>query len=182
MRVLAVGHILKHKDRYAEKWAPDSDEPEIFRANQAPPSEFSDYCMIASLQGYYADGLLLQALAERLATTIIVFSWNSSVNIWQRSVLSPSLTGGFAQSPKKGMQPVVIALRDRHYGAFCPDNKDVVFPSAWLAEIELKDRTFFRGGGSASTGEFLELPDSLLHFLMVTDFFYQTRQVVPTSV
>lgn len=86
--------------------------------------------MIASLQGYYADGLLLQALAERLATTIIVFSWNSSVNIWQRSVLSPSFTGGFAQSPKKGMQPVVIALRDRHYQAFCPDNKDVVFPSA----------------------------------------------------
>ena len=78
-------------------------------------SEFSDYCMIASLQGYYADGLLLQALAERLATTIIVFSWNSSVNIWQRSVLSPFFTGGFAQSPKKGMQPVVIALRDRHY-------------------------------------------------------------------
>lgn len=27
--VLAVGHILKHKDRYAEKWAPDSDEPEM---------------------------------------------------------------------------------------------------------------------------------------------------------
>ena len=150
LRVLAVGHILKHKDRYAEKWA-SADEPEIFRANQAPPSEFSDYCMIASLQGYYADGLLLQALAERLATTIIVFSWNSSVNIWQRSVLSLSFTGGFAQSPKKGMQPVVIALRDRHYQALRPDNKDVVFPSAWLAETELKNRTFFRQKGSATS-------------------------------
>ena len=137
----------------------------------------SDYCMIASLQGCYADGLLLHSLAERLATTIIVFSWNSSVNIWQRSVLSPSLTGGFAQSPKKGMQPVVIALRDRHYGAFCPDNKDVVFPSAWLAETELKDRPFFRGGGSAPTGKdpnYLTVRH-LLHFLIMTDFFYLAR-------
>ena len=171
LRVLAVVHILKHKDREVEKWAPDSDEPEIFRANQAPPSEFSDYCMIASLQGCYADGLLLHSLAERLATTIIVFSWNSSANIWQRSVLSPSFTGGSAQSPKKGMQPVVIAFRDRHYQAFCPDNKDVVFPSAWLAETELKDRTFFRGGGSALTG-------SLPH----NDRLLLPRQVVPTSV
>ncbi len=116
--------------------------------------------MIASLQNYYADGLLLQALAARLCSPIIVFSWNPSANIWQRSVLSPTLTGGFAQPPKKGMQPVVIALRDQHYQAFCPDCKDVVFPSAWLAETDPKDRTFFRGGGSASTGDVLYLPES----------------------
>ena len=80
-------HIRHHKAIFEPFSAPDSAEANLFRANQEAPAEYADYVLAASHRDYYADDLLLNALAERLLTPIVVFAWSTTRQIWERSVV-----------------------------------------------------------------------------------------------
>ena len=106
LRVLATGHLTSHKAKFEPFWAPDPDEEKLFRANLEVPTEYADYVLAASQRGYYADDLLLTALADRLNTAIIVFAWSTTRQIWERSVVSSHFERGVATPGKKGFKPI----------------------------------------------------------------------------
>ena len=101
LRTLAVGHLIKHANRFKQSWAVDETEEPYLRDYQEVPQDFSDWCMIASRQGYYADGMMLQALAERLACPIIVFAWDATMQSWVRAVQASKFVDGVAQVDKR---------------------------------------------------------------------------------
>ena len=155
LRFLAVGHVMKHRDDFEPHWAHDPNEPDFMRAYQNPPDSFSDYLMLASLQGFYADHLLIQALATRLGVPIVVFAWNNKT--WQRTVFAPGFRNGFATTTGKNLKPVVLTLQDNHFKVVRSIRSDDPAPEAWLRETAWCKKEFLRGGGPKSV---LSLPQS----------------------
>ena len=100
--VLATGQLLKFKDKYEPFWAVDPDEEAYMCANAEVPQDYAEYVLTASRQGYYADDLLLTALATRLEIPIIVFAWSHERQSWERSVVANSFVGNTAKVKNKG--------------------------------------------------------------------------------
>lgn len=155
LRFLAVGHVMKHRDDFEPHWVHDPNEPAFMRAYQNPPDSFSDYLMLASLQGFYADHLLIQALATRIGVPIVVFAWNSKT--WQRTVFAPGFRNGIATTTGKNLKPVVLTLQDNHFKVVRSIRSDDPVPEAWLRETARCEKEFLRGGGPKSV---LSLPQS----------------------
>ena len=105
-------HIRHHKAIFEPFSAPDSAEANLFRANQEAPAEYADYVLAASHRDYYADDLLLNALAERFLTPIIVFAWSTTRQIWEPSVVCSQFQDGRAFSSKKGFKPIILMQSD----------------------------------------------------------------------
>lgn len=101
---LATGHLTAHKTKFQPFWAADPAEDKLFRANLEAPTEYADYVLAASHRDYYIDDLLLNAIAERLCTPIIVFAWSPARQIWERSVVSSTFQDGVALIGEKGFQ------------------------------------------------------------------------------
>ena len=160
LRLLATGHMTSHKSYFEPWWAPGPDEDAQVRNHQSVPQDFSDYILAASNRGYYADDLLLTALAARLATPIIVFAWSSDREVWERTVVANRFFEGSAEVGKKSLRPLILMQSNKHYRALRPINKDTEVPVAWLQETEAKDKKFFRGGGSKSIARKVSLPSS----------------------
>ena len=156
LRVLAVGQLTKHKDLYEPFWAVDSDETEAERAFLDAPQDFPEYVMAASNQGYYADNLLLSALADRLQTPIIVFAWSGERKSWERSVLAKNWKSEIAQNKGTKMAPVLLMQHNKHYRSLCAIDTSTQVPQAWLHKTEVKPRRFYRGGVKLLVG--LRLP------------------------
>ena len=95
----------------------------------------------------YADGLMLQALAERLGTGLVVWSWNATQHTWVRSVLAPFEIDGLAGKAKKSPDPVVVVLKDAHYRALLSSDP---CPTAWLQVTRPRPRMLLQGGGKLS--------------------------------
>lgn len=140
LRVLATGHLTSHKAKFEPFWAPDPDEEKLFRANLEVPTEYADYVLAASQRGYYADDLLLTALADRLNTPIIVFAWSTTRQIWERSVVSYHFEQGVATPGQKGFKPIIMMLNDHHCRSLCPFDDGENIPTAWLEQTEQKPR------------------------------------------
>lgn len=152
LRVLAVGQLTKHKDLYEPFWAVDSDETEAERAFLDAPQDFPEYVMAASNQGYYADNLLLSALADRLQTPIIVFAWSGERKSWERSVLAKNWKSEIAQNKGTKMAPVLLMQHNKHYRSLCAIDTSTQVPQAWLHKTEVKPRRFYRGGVKVASG------------------------------
>ncbi|CAE7280364.1 yfnA, partial [Symbiodinium sp. CCMP2456] len=87
LRLLTVGHISKHAARFSESWAADPEETKSDRAGQtASISTFAEYKEAAAGRHFYADGIMLQALSERIACPLVIWAWNPELDVWNRSV------------------------------------------------------------------------------------------------
>jgi len=80
--------MTSNRSYFEPFWAQDPDEEAQLRNFQNVPQDFADYILAASNRGYYADDLLLTALAARLATPIIVLAWSSERKVWERTVVA----------------------------------------------------------------------------------------------
>ena len=102
------GHISKNSEEYAEWWVPDDTsvlssqglpfESSVWGGNAAPAS-FEEYKKLTANRRVWADGLMLQALAARLGTCLVVWAWAASQKSWQRYVLAPFLRDGALRLP-----------------------------------------------------------------------------------
>ena len=160
LRLLATGHMTSNRSYFEPFWAQDPDEEAQLRNFQNVPQDFADYILAASNRGYYADDLLLTALAARLATPIIVFPWSSERKVWERTVVANRFIEGSAEVGKKSLRPMILMQSQKHYRALCPIKNTTEVPAAWLQQTDTKDRKFFRGGGSKSVVSRLSLPGS----------------------
>ncbi|CAE7913730.1 unnamed protein product [Symbiodinium sp. KB8] len=138
LRLLAVGHLAKHKQRFSEFWVAEDpaidpaavDEPQ-FWGGHSPPTTFDDFIKMMARKEAYADGVALQALSERLGTPSIVWHYQPEDSAWQRSVLAPFEREGCAGTARKSPPAVTLVLRDAHYRSLLgPPSADC--PSAWL--------------------------------------------------
>ena len=122
LRLLAVGHLAKHKQRFSEFWVAEDpaidpaavDEPQ-FWGGHSPPTTFDDFIKMMARKEAYADGVALQALSERLGTPSIVWHYQPQDSTWQRSVLAPFEREGCAGTARKSPPAVSLVLRDAHY-------------------------------------------------------------------
>ena len=88
-----VGHSLPPYPPYQncsqamrKAWVPDPTETKQQRGGVEKPAEtFDEYCNLASAKALYADGFLLQALATKLQTDIII--WKYANGAWDRYFL-----------------------------------------------------------------------------------------------
>ena len=75
LRLLAVGHLQKHAATFEPSWAQDPEERPEHRGGQPEPESFRQYTTLASRKDVWFDGMLGQALAARLGTPIIIWSF-----------------------------------------------------------------------------------------------------------
>lgn len=149
--MLATGQLTKFRSKYEGFWAADPDEPAHLRANQEAPKDYPEYVMAASKQGYYADDLILSALADRLKAPIIVFAWIPQRQSWERSVVSSDFQpNGQAVVQKKGTASIVMMQLDHHYMSLCQEGDTDCVPEAWLKKTEVKPRQLYRAGGDGA--------------------------------
>ena len=163
LRLLTVGHLSKHKQRFSEFWVAEDpaidpaavDEPQYWGGN-SPPSTFECYITMMAKREAYADGVALQALCERLGTPLVVWHYQAQDSTWQRSVLAPFEREGCAGTARKSPPAVTLVLRDAHYRSLLgPPDEDC--PSAWLTLTAPRPRHWLRGGGK---GGLLSLPSA----------------------
>jgi hypothetical protein len=158
LRLIATGQLTKYSDKYKEFWAVDPHEKEFERDFQDIPQDFPAYIMAASRKGYYADDLILSALADRLRAPLIIFAWSPERQSWERSVLANSWNSDVAQTKGPKMVPVALMQHNNHYKSICGLDGHTEVPQAWLHRTEVKPKKFYRGGGNKKQ---LSLPSSL---------------------
>ena len=153
LRLLAVGYLNKHHVQFAPLFVVDSEDKPEWWGGESTPQTFEAYTAMLAKRQVWADGMALQALAERLGRPLIVWRWRQSGPqdkhpCWQRCVLAPWIEEGIAQSAKKA-DPVVLLLRDNHYKLATSSQP---CPQAWLYATDPKPSQELRGGGSCKEG------------------------------
>eukprot|EP00439_Symbiodinium_sp_Y106_P035277 s347_g4.t1 len=112
LRLLTVGHMSKHAARFSASWAVDPEETKSDRAGQtAPINTFAEYKEAAAGRHFYADGIMLQALSERIACPLVIWAWNPELDVWNKSVVAPWFNPDNTAGVSKKSSPIVLALR-----------------------------------------------------------------------
>ena len=152
LRLLAVGHLNRHEESFATTWTQDPEELPEHRGHQPAPATFKEFTQLATRKDFWLEGMLAQALAIRLGTPLIIWSFCSRTNCWQRSVLAPWFEQGVAKAARKAAPAVSLVLMGGHYRTLCPppDAKES-HPVAWLQQTEERPRQYFRGAGRSSS-------------------------------
>ncbi len=119
VRAEAISHIRKHHSKFKEFVPTDC-------------SSFEDWLKRASQSSYWISGVLLQALAERLGTPIVVFKWDEISKSWRRFCIAARFSGGWACKAKH-VSPIAVVLQKQHYVALRPKD-DADFPRNWLQQ------------------------------------------------
>ena len=179
LRTLVVGHMVSKKGNFQDFWAQDPTALPIHRDGLPEPETFADYLMNAARRKFWIDGLLLNALAHRLGRVFITFVWKEDDGGWQRHAVAPKFVDSIARG-SKDVQPICLLLSGDHYRALVPNTGSTTIPQGWLRQTPEVARGELRGGSfqPGSTSTCLKAH----HPLMVTDFFYQTRQLALASV
>lgn len=157
LRVMTVGYLIKHKDVLGPQWTPDPGATKEQCAGEDVPMDFADYCMLASKQKFWCDGLLLECLTKRLRTACVVFSWNKEDKLWQRSVIAQSFQGDVPTQIADGIPVVAMMLIKDHFWLLQPPTTDTPCPSAWLRKTSDRPRHLLKGAGKSTS---LSLPSS----------------------
>lgn len=119
LRAEAISHIRKHHAKFKD-FVPTNC------------SSFEDWLQKASQSSYWISGVLLQALAERLGTPIIIFKWDEISKSWRRFCIAARFSGGWACKAKNA-SPIAVVLEKKHYVALRPKDEND-FPKSWLKE------------------------------------------------
>ena len=117
IRSRAVEHVKKHKSRFRELF--DSSQAyEAFLTKSAQPTT-------------WIEGTMMQAVCERTGRPVIV--WALRDQVWTRLVVAGKFdTNGFACAGK-GLNPIMVVLRDKHYQVLqCPQGQTI--PNSWWKE------------------------------------------------
>lgn len=154
---MTVGYLIKQKDFLGPQWTPDPGVTKEQCAGEDVPMEFADYCMLASKQNFWCDGLLLECLTKRLRTACVVFSWNKQEKLWQRSVIAHSFQGDVPTQFDNGIPVVTMMLINDHFWLLQPPTTDTPCPSAWLCKTPDRPRHLLKGAGKSTS---LSLPSS----------------------
>lgn len=150
LRAAAVAYLRKNLEKFKEQWAPDPQETPAQRAVQpTAAASFEEYLTAAAGKKFYADGLLLTAVAEHTKTPIVV--WFRDGAGWRRTVMANGFRDGVASGKHR---PMVLKLQDGHYcELFDPEGRANKVPEAWLRETPLSGLSgSLRGGRSADVG------------------------------
>ena len=149
LRLLTVGHMSKHAARFSASWAVDPEETKSDRAGQtAPINTFAEYKEAAAGRHFYADGIMLQALSERIACPLVIWAWNPELDVWNKSVVAPWFNPDNTAGVGKKSSPIVLALRGKHYRALeSSSTSGSNIPTAWLRQTSTRPRAELRGGG-----------------------------------
>ena len=118
LRAESVAHARKHADRFAK----------LFPSREA----YEAWLGKAPSNTTWAEGKLVQACSERLGAPIIVWSWSNERSAWERFTVAGKFSRGVAACAKN-RRPISVILRDQHYAALKPPEKQDV-PAAWLRE------------------------------------------------
>ena len=118
LRAESVAHARKHADRFAK----------LFPSREA----YDAWLGKAPSNTTWAEGKLVQACSERLGAPIIVWSWSNERSAWERFTVAGKFSRGVAACAKN-RKPISVILRDKHYAALKPPEKQDV-PAAWLRE------------------------------------------------
>ena len=150
LRTMAVGHLLKHKDKFEDFWAPDPSASAVHRDGAPEPTCFEDYVMLASRRNFWIDGLLFHALSARLGRIFIIFVWSPEDNAWKRHTLAPTFVNHIAKG-SKDQTPLCLILSSEHFRSLVPKTGDTVIPEEWLRETDRVSRSVLRGAGKGSS-------------------------------
>ena len=144
LRAEALQHIRKHADRFENYWAPPAKA-----LTQDPPPTFQGWLKKAGKQStYYANGVFLQALAERLDSILII--WRKTANSWERYTVAGRFgSNGIACKSTEG-HIINLCLKNEHYTLLRKPAEGTV-PEAWLREpvSTIVDLTGGGGGGDS---------------------------------
>lgn len=84
LRTLAVAGLKQNPD-FKATWAADPEEKPVHRAGAVLPAQtFDEYLNLVSKQSFYADGFLLQALATKIKSDLVIWTWVEDSEYWQR--------------------------------------------------------------------------------------------------
>ena len=151
LRHLAVKVVEKSQDMQ-EAWVPDPNETVQQRGGvEKPAATFAEYCNLASAKAFYADGYLLQALATKLQTHIVV--WKYTNGVWERYFLQ-----GSQKVSLQGATPdICLCLRDGHFRLLKKPQHDMNAPGNWLQPVDkVMTPWHLRGAGPGSVLSFPE--------------------------
>ena len=143
LRAEALQHIRKHADRFENYWAPP-----VKALTQDPPPTFQGWLKKAGKQSTYANGVFLQALAERLGSVLII--WRKTANSWERYTVAGRFgSNGIACKSTEG-HIINLCLKNEHYTLLRKPAEGTV-PEAWLREpvSTIVDLTGGGGGGDS---------------------------------
>ena len=161
LRLKCSLHLTKHQKELGEFWAPDA-ETDIAESQVppnvdiwggcTPPNSFGEYLKLVPKAATWADGLMLESLAQRLGTPVLIWIWSSTCSSWSRVVLAPWITEGCAGRARKAPLPLFLALKDGHFRALINKDEDHPHscPEAWLKETPRRSLQELRGAGKDS--------------------------------
>ncbi|OLP86539.1 Glutamine--fructose-6-phosphate aminotransferase [isomerizing] [Symbiodinium microadriaticum] len=133
LRLLSVGHMIKHKAEYADKWAFDQEESFEGWGADAATVNFEQYPKLIAKCEVWIDQYQMCALAERIGVPIVVWHFCPKKLTWLRAASAPWWKQETAQTTRK-QKRLVLALREKHYRAVLPDDDkdEVEVPKGWL--------------------------------------------------
>ena len=158
LRLLSVGHMIKHKAEYADKWAFDQEESFEGWGADAATVNFEQYPKLIAKCEVWIDQYQMCALAERIGVPIVVWHFCPKKLTWLRAASAPWWKQETAQTTRK-QKRLVLALREKHYRAVLPDDDkdEVEVPKGWLKASLPNSVGSLRGAGD---GCGLSLPPS----------------------
>ena len=161
LRIEAVKHMRKHKQQYQELWCNDTMEKQYQRAGQPAPKNFEDFFKQASKKNYWVNELLIQAVATRTGTPVVIWRAytdpETSRKLWHRGVWAPSFHNGAAKATGK-CGGLTLLLRSNHYTCVLPPEPGDP-PSTWLTKAhETLERDWIAGGKQQQLKQVLETP------------------------
>ena len=120
LRAQCCHHLDKHASRYSELFANKTD--------------WQAWRQAAATQTQYADGKMLQAVAEKIGQPIVVWCEDNAngTTTYTRYVIAARFSRGFACCGR-GKSPICVLLKNRHYVALVPPPGAQV-PESWLRE------------------------------------------------
>ena len=136
LRSQACQHIIKHKERFVNFYAVQK---------KATTKSFETWVAEAAQSTTWTDGLLIQALTEKIGCVTIV--WRRTASHWERFCFAPKFHNGEARYGSKGA-PLCVILKDKHYLSLRPPESNTkVIPKEWLHETPGHFRASLSGAG-----------------------------------
>ena len=139
LRTQACQHIEKHKIKFINFYAVQK------RAETTP---FDSWLQKAGKRSTWTDGLIIQALSEKLGCPTVV--WKQNGDNWERYCFAPKFSRGMARSGDN-WQPLCVILKNKHYLSLRgPEKGSHQVPKEWLQETPGHFRATLSGAGLRS--------------------------------
>ena len=137
LRSQCIHHIRKHSQRYVD-----------FIKGEQNEQGLEQYLAQAIKQSHYIDGMLLQAVAERTGSCVVI--WKVTEQTVQRYALAPAWRDGWPKTAKSSPQ-ITIVLQNKHYTSLRTPVGEKV-PRPWLRETPFDEQAeeVLSGGGLES--------------------------------